>query len=160
MMRIRPTTLTDAPWMRQFLEVHWGSSRIVSRGQVHQGELLPGFVAIQEERPMGLLTYRLEDDGCEIVSLDSLSERQGIGTALLTQVAETAKKVGCDRLWLITSNDNLAALRFYQKRGFEMAFIHRHAIDEARLLKPEIPRVGLDGIPVRDEIELERILFP
>jgi RimJ/RimL family protein N-acetyltransferase len=70
-------------------------------------------------------------------------------------VKEVARQHGCQRVWLITTNDNLNALRFYQKRGFELVAVHRRAIDEARKIKPEIPLIGEYGIPIRDEIELE-----
>ena len=62
---------------------------------------------------------------------------------------------GCRRVWLVTSNDNLPALRFYQRRGYELVAVHRRSLEEARRLKPEIPSTGLYGIPLRDEIELE-----
>lgn len=58
----------------------------------------------------------------------------------------------------LSPDDNLNALRFYQKRGFVLVAIYRNALDIARKLKPEIPLIGNDGIPLRDEIELEMIL--
>jgi hypothetical protein len=105
-----------------------------------------------------LITYRLAGASCEIISLDSLRPGIGVGTALIDAVAVAARQTGCRRLWLITTNDNLNALGFYQKRGFVLAAVHPDAVAEARLLKPNIPLVGLNGIPLRDEIELERIL--
>jgi DNA-3-methyladenine glycosylase I len=102
-----------------------------------------------------LVTYRIEGEACEIVSLDSTIETIGIGSALIQAVRDTAASAGCKRLWLVTTNDNMAALRFYQKRGFVLVAVHRNALDESRRLKPEIPLVGIDGIPLRDEIELE-----
>jgi GNAT superfamily N-acetyltransferase len=101
------------------------------------------------------VTYHIEGDACEIVSLDSLVEGIGIGAALIEAVKDAALAAGCTRLWLITTNDNLHALRLYQKRGFVLAALHRNALEVSRRLKPQIPLVGLDGIPLRDEIELE-----
>ena len=64
---------------------------------------------------------------------------------------------GCTRLWVITTNDNVNALRFYQRRGFCLVTVHRGAVDRSRAtLKPEIPAAGAYGIPLRDEIELEK----
>jgi hypothetical protein len=58
---------------------------------------------------------------------------------------------------VLTTNDNVDALRFYQRRGFRLAELHPGAVDEARArLKPEIPRVGDHGIPLRDELMLEK----
>jgi ribosomal protein S18 acetylase RimI-like enzyme len=81
-----------------------------------------------------------------------------VGSALIEAATQAARRVGCRRLWLITTNDNTHALRFYQKRGFVIAAIHVNALEKARRLKPEIPLIGEDGIPLRDEIELEMIL--
>ena len=79
-------------------------------------------------------------------------------SAEIEAVKEVACKAGCRRLWLITTNDNLNALRFYQKRGFALVAVHRNALEISRKFKPEIPLIGADGIPLRDEIELEMIL--
>ncbi|WP_280769492.1 GNAT family N-acetyltransferase [Paenibacillus sp. PastH-2] len=103
--------------------------------------------------------YYCEGGECEIVSLDSTLENAGIGTRLIELVIDEAVRLGCSRVWLITSNDNTRAIRFYQKRGFDMVAVHRDAITEARKLKPSIPRVGYNGIPVRHEVEFEFRLF-
>jgi GNAT superfamily N-acetyltransferase len=136
------------------LEEHWHGPRIVTRGRVHQADRLPGFVAEERRQPVGLVTYHIEQSQCEVVSLNSLREGMGIGSALLEAVEKTARSANCRRMWLITTNDNLAALRFYQKRGWRLVAVHRDALEESRRLKPEIPRVGTNGIPLRDELEL------
>jgi N-acetylglutamate synthase-like GNAT family acetyltransferase len=104
---------------------------------------------------LGLVTYRLDRTECEVITLDCNLENHGVGTALLETVVSEAQAVGCVRLWLITTNDNLKALGFYQKRGFELVEVRRNAVDRSREIKPQIPLVGDNGIPVRDEIELE-----
>jgi ribosomal protein S18 acetylase RimI-like enzyme len=152
---IRPFDLSDRAWARRLLTERWDSPRIVTRGRVHQADQLPGWVAAAADGLIGLLTYQIAGRRCEIVSLDSLVERQGVGTALLAAAQRTAHEMACTRLWLITTNDNLAAVRFYQRRGFVLAALHRDALELSRRLKPEIPLVGIDGIPLRDEIELE-----
>jgi ribosomal protein S18 acetylase RimI-like enzyme len=90
--------------------------------------------------------------------LDSLREGQGVGTTLIQAVVEEARKRNCKRVFLITTNDNLNALGFYQKRGFELVKINRGALLETRKLKPGIPLIGENNIPLRDEIELEMML--
>jgi ribosomal protein S18 acetylase RimI-like enzyme len=119
----------------------------------------PGLVARRGSAPVGLLIYRIERDECEVMSLNSQVQEHGIGTALIRAVVGVARAEGCRRLWLITTNDNLPALRFYQKRGFQLVAVHAGALEAARQLKPAIPLVGLDGIPLRDEIELEMNLI-
>jgi N-acetylglutamate synthase-like GNAT family acetyltransferase len=155
---IRAVNKDDHPWVAALLKEHWASTRIVTRGRVHQADRLPGFIAEVEHRLVGLLTYHIEDDQCEIVSLNSLREGLWIGTSLLDAAKDVAQAAGCRRMWLITTNDNLAALGFYQKRGWRLVAIRRDALAESRRLKPEIPLAGIDGIPVRDEIELELLL--
>jgi len=102
--------------------------------------------------------YRIEGDQCEITTLNSLVEKEGIGASLIDAVRDVAVAARCKRLWLITTNDNTAALHFYQKRGFVLAALHPNALEKSRKLKPEIPLTGIDGIPLRDEIELELTL--
>lgn len=148
----------DRPWISALLASRWGSPSVVSRGTVHQADRLPGFLAVSDGSPIGLVTYHIEADSCEIVTLDSILEGRGVGSELIGAVRAAADAVDCRRLWLVTSNDNLRALRFYQRRGFALVALRRGAIDAARILKPEIPRFGIDGIPLRDELELEMTL--
>jgi GNAT superfamily N-acetyltransferase len=157
-IRLRPVQDGDRTWVAALLKTYWASARIVTRGRVHEADRLPGFIAEVENEPVGLLTYHIEDNQCEVVSLNSLREGMWIGSRLLDAAKEQAQAAGCRRMWLITTNDNLAALGFYQKRGWRLVAIHRDQLEESRRLKPEIPRVGIDGIPVCDEIELELLL--
>ena len=98
------------------------------------GRTLPGFVAKRADKTLGLATYHIE------------------------AVKRVAGDAGCHRLWLVTTNDNLPALGFYQKRGFRLVAVHPEAVEASRRLKPEIPRLGREGIPLRDELELEMTL--
>ena len=157
-IEIRPIDPADAVWVRELLTERWLSEKVVSRGRVHQADTLPGFIAWQGENRIGLVTYEIEDEECEIVTLDSLAEGLGIGTELLKSVLQAAVKAKCNRAWLVTTNDNINALRFYQTRGFLLAALHRNAIEESRKLKPEIPARGFDNIALRDEIEFEMVL--
>jgi ribosomal protein S18 acetylase RimI-like enzyme len=145
-------------WANILVKDHWGSVEIVTRGKTHDVSALPGFVAVGKEGPVGLATYHIEADQCEMISLDSLMEGRGVGSALVGAVMQVASSAGCRRLWLITTNDNLKAVRFYQKRGFHLVAVHRNALDVTRRLKPGLPEFGIDGIPLRDEIELEILL--
>lgn len=149
---------SPSPVLSSFLLAHWGGDTVVSRGRIHKAKALSGFAAMDGEQVMGLITYDIRNDACEIVTLDSLTEHRGIGTALLVRLEEFAKAQGCARLWLITTNDNTYAMRFYQKRGFTMAALHRDAIAAARRIKPAIPLIGLGGIPILHEIEFEKQL--
>jgi ribosomal protein S18 acetylase RimI-like enzyme len=135
------------------------NNRFGGRFQARRGELidvlaLPGFVAELDGRPVGIATYRREYGDCELAVLAATERHRGIGTALVDALVEAA--AGCDRIWLVTTNDNLEALRFYQKRGFVLSHLRPGAVDDARRrLKPQISAVGYFGIPLRDELELE-----
>lgn len=152
---IRVIKITDKIEIEKILVKHWGSAKVVTRGSVYNADKLPGFVAVSDSRIIGLITYNIAGADCEVVTLNSLRENRGIGSALIGRVKQKATESGCHRLWLITTNDNLSAIRFYQKRGFRIAAIHIRAIEKSRRLKPEIPPFGNDGIPIRDEIEME-----
>jgi len=152
---IRPLGEGDREWAAAFLEERWGSTRMVSRGRLHEVGEPPGFVALVDGEPMGLLTHRVDGGECEIVLLDAGIEGKGIGSALIEAAKEAATAQGCARLCVITTNDNLEVLRFYQRRGFAIASVRTNALEQARELKPEIPLIGKHGIPLRDEIELE-----
>jgi ribosomal protein S18 acetylase RimI-like enzyme len=154
---IKPLNEEYRDWAVELLTEHWGSTTVVSRGRIHHTDKLPGFVALLKEEPAGLITYNIDADQCEIVTLNSLVERKGIGAALVKSAKNAAYVAGCKRLWLITTNDNTYAFKFYQKLGFRVAGYHIEAIKESRNLKPGIPYVGLDGIIIRDEIELEML---
>jgi DNA-3-methyladenine glycosylase I len=145
----------DRDWVQRFIAAQWGADEVVVHDTVYHPARLPGFVAWQAGVRVGLVTFFLDDEACEIVTLDSQRRGSGVGTALLEAVKGVAQVSGCRRLWLITTNDNLDALRFYQKRGFALVAVHRNAVERARQTKPEIPLVGQHGIPLRDEIELD-----
>jgi hypothetical protein len=136
----------------------WISTKIVSKGKVHDTNELPGIIAIHKNNRVGLLIYNIVGDECEIVSLNSLKENVGIGTALLKESERISALKGCKRLWVVTTNDNIDALRFYQTKGFKIVAIHLDALEQSRRLKPEIPFLGSNDIEIRDEIELEKIL--
>jgi SAM-dependent methyltransferase len=155
---LRPLQDDERDWVNHFMVEHWGSEIAIAHNTVYRPAELPGFVALRGEKKVGLTTYNIKDDGCEIVTINSLQPNIGLGAALIDAIKTTAQAAGCKRLWLITTNDNLNALGFYQKQGFELAAIHRHAVNASRKIKPEIPLLGNDGIPLHDEIELEMIL--
>jgi len=153
---IRQMSRDDKDWAVKFLKKHWGSERIISRGKLYYPAALLGFVAIKNKKYLGLVTYLIKNRECHITSLNSIIEKRGVGTALVEMVKKTAKKLGCKRLWLTTTNDDIDALRFYQRRGLLFKKIYPNAVTFARKkLKPEIPLIGDYGIPTRDEIEFE-----
>ncbi len=153
--KIRPMAASDREWARELLRKEWGSEKIVTRGVLYDAVSFYGYVAVQNDQRVGLLTFRIQGNDIEILSLNSLAPHQGIGSSMIGAVTTTGACSHCKRIWLITTNDNLPALKFYQKRGFHLVAVYPNALEQSRKLKPSIPQTGLDGIPLRDEIELE-----
>jgi GNAT superfamily N-acetyltransferase len=154
-MNVRPVELRDRDWVDRFLAER-NSGRVAAHGELFYPPELPGLIAERDGEPIGLATYRIDGDECELVTLHSRVENAGAGSALIEALAATAREAGCRRLYLITTNDNTHALRFYQRRGLRLVALRAGAVDEARrTLKPEIGEVGNDRIAIRDELELE-----
>jgi ribosomal protein S18 acetylase RimI-like enzyme len=154
-MEVRPAQPEERREVTKLWTERWAFQRVVSRGRLHEPMGYPMLVAIADERIAGALTYDVRAGEMEAVTVDAFVEAVGAGRALIEAAAAEALERGCRRLWLITTNDNIPALRFYQRCGLTLAALHRDAIAESRRLKPEIPLTGLDGIPIRDELELE-----
>jgi len=154
-LKVVEISAEDLPAIVDCLRKEWGSEQVVTRGKMLDASRLPGFVVLDGTNLLGLITFHVQGLECEIVTLNAVLENLGIGTRLIDQVKETARQNGWMKIWLITTNDNVDALRFYQKRGFVLVALHRDAIAFSRKLKPSIPLIGLHGILIRDEIELE-----
>jgi GNAT superfamily N-acetyltransferase len=154
-MEVRPSRPEDG--VEAFLAER-NADRVARLGRLEEPLPHPHLVATYADGTLaGVLTYVLAGGECEVLTLNAAHRHRGTGTALIAAVETLARDAGCARLWLITTNDNVDALRFYQRRGFRLAKLHAGAVDDARArLKPGIPRFGDHGIPLRDEIELER----
>lgn len=153
---VRELRFDERPWAIEALVQRWGTTTVVSRGLVQDTAGLPALVAERDGQRVGLLTFRPRPGGqTEIVTVDAFELGRGIGGALLAGATALGRRNGWRRLWLITTNDNTRALRSYQRHGFDLAELHRGAIDRFRQLKPGIPLSDFDGIPISHELELE-----
>ncbi|MCL2201526.1 MAG: GNAT family N-acetyltransferase [Oscillospiraceae bacterium] len=142
--------------VEQLVASTWGSFKIAIHRELYDLRELPGFVAVNgEQKIIGYCYYRWHDDECEIMVLESLQQGIGVGGALVEAVIGLARTENCARVHLRTSNDNTNAFRFYQRRGFTMCAVGWNDLDYARALKPEIPLIGEDEIPLMHEIEFE-----
>ena len=138
-----------------FIKQHWYTTTMIIRGKEIDMTKADGFYFRDGKTIIGLITYIVYNNILEIISLDSLRENQGIGNELVETVIHEAKERNLQKIVLITTNDNINAIRFYQKRGFDMVHLFRNAMDISRKLKPEIPLIGENSIPLRHEIEFE-----
>jgi aromatic-L-amino-acid/L-tryptophan decarboxylase len=155
-MEVRAASDDDRREVAALWTERWGSRRVVSRGRMHEPLDYPMLVVSGPDGHIaGALTYDVRAGELEAVTVDAFVRGAGVGRALIEAAAAEGRQLGCRRLWLMTTNDNTPALRFYQRCGMTLAALHRGAIAESRRLKPEIPETGLDGIPIRDELEFE-----
>lgn len=148
----------NRPAINQFIQELWFSTELVIRGKLVDMTVLDGIAVFEENTIIGLLTYEITNEECEIISLDSKCENQGIGSELIKRAVEIARGQGCKKLKLITTNDNINAIKFYQKRGFDLVQLYHNALEVSRRLKPSIPMLGEYGIPLMHEIEFEMLL--
>jgi ribosomal protein S18 acetylase RimI-like enzyme len=149
-MDIRDVSDADRGWLREFLEAKWGLP-VVSVSGAYDPSTLPALLAYEDGRTVGALTYRLTEGECEVVTLNSLQEGRGVGTALLSEALQIATERGL-RLWLITTNENISAIRFYQRRGMDLWRLHRDFVDVVQRHKPPVYDDS-EGIVFRHAIE-------
>lgn len=157
-MKIEIVNKDNRNLVNKFFIDNWFSTDMSVRGEIIDGTKLDGFLLQEESTIIGLVTYTFFKDVCEIVSIDSKRENIGIGSALLKEVEKVAIDNNCKKIRLITTNDNMRALQFYQKRGYCLTKLYPNAMEEVRKIKPNVPELGDNGIPLRDELELEKEL--
>lgn len=123
-----------------------------------------GLVAVRADRsdedPVGLVTWFADASGANaevrVLVVAGSARGRGVGRMLIEAAAAALREAGVGGAWLVTTNDNLAALALYQKAGWRLAALRPGAVaDSRRTLKPTIPDLGEHGIPLRDELELE-----
>lgn len=151
---------SDRDAVAEFIQRHWDSKIVTSRGKAYYPHEHPGLIERRDGNIVGLLTYRVDHEDMHVLTLNSTLEGQGIGTSMMLQAIDTARKLQCTRMWLTATNDNLRAVGFYQRLGFRMVAIHLGAADEARKIKPQIPEVGERGVPIHDEVVMELPIEP
>jgi diadenosine tetraphosphate (Ap4A) HIT family hydrolase len=144
----------DAEWVQELCH---GETRMARRGELLDVLDQPGLVAARNGIPAGLLAYRPDNGNneCELFFIAAIEPWTGAGTALVEELLHKVVAPGT-RVWVVTTNDNVDALRFYQRRGFRLREVRSGAVDDVRRrLKPTIPEIGNHGVAIRDEVELE-----
>lgn len=157
---IRALTPADEDAVAALLGAVMGGRNQARLGSTHDVLAFPGLGASTDDRLVGVATYAAEGRRAELAVLAVAAEARGtgVGGALVEAVAGVALAGGVRELWLVTTNDNLDALRLYQRHGFRLAELRVGGVDEARATKPTIPLLGAYGIPLRDELILTRSL--
>lgn len=137
--------------MRSLVEREWGLPAVSISG-AHDPSELPGLVAYDGDDRLGALTYRAEGNTCEVVTINAVVEGKGVGAALLAAARAIADQRGL-RLWLITMNDNIRAIDFYQRQGMDLIALHRNFVDVVRKYKPTVGEQTTAAIPLRHALE-------
>lgn len=154
-VQVRPLTNDERASLTGWV-THTGDSPVaVAPLSTYDIRELGGFVAVDIDEIVGVLTYAIEHETCEIVTIDAGVQGRGVGSALLNAVKTLATQRACTRLTLFTTNDNLIAQRFFERHGFQIAAFYPDAMDAVRLVKPEVPATGDYGIPLRDMIQFD-----
>ena len=154
---VRDLGTDDRDWARELLKRMQGAERVARLGEFIDPLERDCLVAEVDGRRVGLATVHAKPTkGMEVLVLLADPAGIGAGTALMERARQVTVARGHDRLWLVTTNDNLEAIRFYLRRGLSVAAVHAGAVEADRALKPEIPeRNEENGIPIRDLIEFE-----
>jgi N-acetylglutamate synthase-like GNAT family acetyltransferase len=156
---IKTAAKADFEWIKELYRQYWSGDICVSRGKVQKvDDFTGGFVAETGGQNTGFVTYTITGPEMEITGMVSLKEKSGIGSALVKEVIELAKKQKIKKVCLVTTNDNLNGIGFWQKRGFKLVKVYPCSMEYVRKIKPAVPLIGENGIPLRDELELEMIL--
>ena len=155
-IQIEPITKADHAIVAAIMQDYWGDTFVVVHGEIFHAAEMPGLKAVSRDEIVGIMHYRIFNQECEILTLASRQEGQGIGTSLVNAVEEMAWQESCRVLSVTTTNDNLHALGFYQRRGFFITALYPDQVAFSRQIKPAIPLISDNGIPIRDEIRLEK----
>jgi GNAT superfamily N-acetyltransferase len=148
----------DQEYIRKRWEETWGLP-VVSIDRNYTPEDVSGLCWRDEwGEAQGLITWHIEGDRAEIVTLDAYQQGRHIGGRLLDGAEAELRRRSVHQVRIVTTNDNLRAIAFYLRRGYRIVRVELDGMDRVRKLKPGIPERGLDGIPLRDMFELHKHL--
>jgi ribosomal protein S18 acetylase RimI-like enzyme len=153
---IRP--MTDRTALEEMLRLRWSDGTIFVRGRLLGPPDVEAFGAYLNDRLQGIVTWRVEEGTLYLLTMNNITDRRGVSTALVRAVMAMGREKGFKFMRALLTNDNWPGFRFYQKRGFRLVGVHTGVVDMMRQIKPSIPEKGVDGIPMRDELELEIVL--
>lgn len=107
-----------------------------------------------------VITWKQDGDLAELVSVHADPPGGGLGAELMAIVEERLRAAGVRRVLVATTNDNVDALRFYQRHGFRLVRLHLDWMERVRERKPQVPLTGNGGLPLQDLWEMEKPLAP
>jgi len=153
---VREATDDDRRTARELFNQDFGRTKIVAFGELMDIDEMPALVAVRHSTPSGALAYRLLGDALHVVALatDPMWQRSGVAAYLLAEAELLARRLKLGRLLVATTNDNLPALYFYQRHGYRLTELIPNSVAD----HTHQEEAGFAGIPVRDEVRLEKRL--
>jgi ribosomal protein S18 acetylase RimI-like enzyme len=158
MVKIRLKNRNDNDRISSYLKNNWSGDFLISKGKCHSCDELQGLIAEGDYSINGICLYTIVDSELEVVLIESFEENKGIGSLLMKEIESIAIENEIKKIWIVTTNDNINAIRFYLKKGYSFRKISRNALENYRKVKPGIPLIGYYGIPIMDELEFEKTL--
>lgn len=104
----------------------------------------------------GLVTWAVEGQWAEIVTMDAFVPGAHIGGRLLDAAEAELRARGVRMVVVVTTNDNLRAQAFYLRHGYRVSKLDLDGMERVRELKPQVPETGHEGLPLRDMWELTK----
>lgn len=149
----------DGDYLRELVDAAWGFP-VISVGATYEStDVLDGLLWRDERGEIeGFVTWTLEGDWAEIVTLDAFEKGRHIGGRLLDGAEAALTERGVRRVSLTTTNDNVRAIAFYLRRGYRIVRVEVDGMDRVRAAKPGVPMTGHEGLPLRDMLEFEKRL--
>ena len=160
MIELRNATHEDWQWLLAESEPI-GGAQIVSNGVLHTLSDHNAIVALSEDQRVGFAVYRLDLPEAELLAIRAVQQWGGVGTMLIQNVERRVKAKGAQKLWLCTTNDNISAIQFYQRRGYRFRALHAGEFQNVLKIKgfdADTPVVGQNRIVIRDELVFEKTL--
>lgn len=153
--RLEPATPQD---IDRLVQEHWGLP-VVCVDRLYESADLEGLVWRDDPGEIqGLVTWAVEGDRAEIVTMEAFVQGAHIGGRLLHAAEAELQRRGVRTVVVVTTNDNLRAQAFYMRRGYRVVRLDIDGMTRVRALKPEVPETGHEGLPLRDMWELRKQL--
>jgi GNAT superfamily N-acetyltransferase len=148
-LQVADTETIRQAWLR------WGLPLVTPERIWHPDEVV-GLEGRDLGGPIGLVTLVVDGGLGEIISLEAYVPCRGHGSFLLAGAEAEMARRGARRARVRTTNDNLRAQAFYQRRGWRLVGIELDGMERVRALKPGLLAAGAHGLPLRDVWSFEK----
>ena len=151
---VKKASSQDRGEIKRLVQLFWGEQEQLTFGTTFKVSELPAYVAKKEDKIVGFVSFAELHDDLIVVALGIIPEYQGVGVGrrLVASAEKEARRLKKKRMLVSTSNDDLPALAFYQRLGFQIYEVKPNAVAEkhGKVLK------GIGNLPIRDELRLQK----